>query len=59
MTANTMIDANTGMHVLLYVALTLGFGRVCWVLAIRKMKRLLGVPDKEFSEKYKHLDKYL
>ncbi len=26
-----MIDANTGMHVILYVALTLGFGRLCWV----------------------------
>ena len=35
-----MIDANTGMHILLYAALTLGFGRVCWVLATKKAEKL-------------------
>ena len=31
-----MIDANTGMHIILYVALTLGFGRVCYLWGKRK-----------------------
>ena len=31
-----MIDANTGMHIILYIALTLWFGRVCYLWGKRK-----------------------
>ena len=35
-----MIDVNIGMHILLYAAFTLIFGRVCFVLGAIKAERL-------------------
>lgn len=35
-----MIDANTGMHILLYTALTLIFGRGCFIFGKKKGEKL-------------------
>ena len=40
-----MIDANTGMHIILNIALTLWFGRICYLWGKRKKGRTMVKPN--------------